>query len=74
MNNSSHSVSSIHVRYKQFQKNQRDIRQYFCIVNFYRRKIRDFVKADRLPPLEIDRVWNETSRSLDKNNTYGAIV
>jgi hypothetical protein len=73
MENSNHSVSNLHVRYKQFQKDQRDIWQSFCIIDFYGPKIRDLVKADRLPPLEIDRVWNETSRSLDKKSTFGAI-
>lgn len=70
---SEHSISTIHRRYKGFQKDQRDVWESFCIVDFYGAKIKDLVKHDVLPPLEIDRIWNESSRSLDKNNTYGAL-
>lgn len=69
----SHSISRVHVRYKGFQKDQRDVWESFCIVDFYGPKIKDLVKSDALPPLDIDRIWNESSRTLEKNDTYGAL-
>lgn len=68
-----HSIASLHIRYKGFQKDQRDVWESFCIVDFYGPKIKDLVKSNLLPPLEIDRIWNESSRTLDKDNTYGAL-
>lgn len=70
---STHSVSRLHVRYKGFQKAQRDIWESFCIVDFYVPRIKLAIKKGSLPPLDIDRIWNETSRTLDKNDTYGAL-
>lgn len=69
----SHSIARIHTRYKGFQKGQRDVWESFCIVDFYGPKIKDAVKSGTLPPLDIDRVWNNSSRTLDKDDTYGAL-
>lgn len=68
-----HSIARIHTRYKGFQKDQRDVWESFCIVDFYGPKIKDAVKSGVLPPLDIDRVWNNSSRTLDKDDTYGAL-
>jgi hypothetical protein len=68
-----HSIARVHVRYKGFQKDQRDVWESFCIVDFYGPKIKDAVKSGTLPPLHIDRVWNDSSRTLDKDDTYGAL-
>jgi hypothetical protein len=70
---SAHSITKIHVRYKTFQKTQRDVWESFCIIDFYCPKIKDSIKSGRLPPLEIDRIWGASSRTLDKNSTYGAL-
>ena len=63
----------IHVRYKGFQKDQRDIWESFCIVDFYGQKIKDAVKENTLPPLEIDRVWNESSSEFSVRTTLTAL-
>jgi len=68
-----HSISRIHTRYKNFQKEQRDIWESFCVVDFYCPKIKDLVKKGTLPTLEVDRVWSESSRVLDKDDTYGVL-
>ncbi|NRB39744.1 MAG: hypothetical protein HRU20_14975 [Pseudomonadales bacterium] len=70
----SRSVPNLHVRYKRFQKEQRDLWEAFSIVEFYAPKIRDAIKDDVFPSLTIDRIWNESDRTLDKNNTYGALT
>lgn len=69
-----HSIHNIHTRYKIFQKDQRDIWESFCIVDFYGPQIKDQVKSNNLPLLEIDRIWNDSTRTLDKKNIYGAIA
>lgn len=69
----SRSVPKLHVRYKRFQKQQRDIWESFSIIEFYFPKIKNAIKEDSFPPLTIDRIWNSSGRTLDKNNTYGAL-
>lgn len=70
----SRSVPKLHVRYKRFQKEQRDIWESFSIIEFYAPKIRDAIKNDVFPSLTIDRIWNDSDRTLSKNNTYGALT
>lgn len=68
-----HNISRVHRRYKAFQKDQRDVWESFCIVDFYGPRIKEAIKLDTLPPLDIDRVWNDSSRTLGKVDTYGAL-
>lgn len=68
-----HSIARVHRRYRGFQKDQRDVWESFCIVDFYGPKIKDAVKSGTLPPLDIDRIWNNSSRTLGKDDTYGAL-
>jgi hypothetical protein len=71
--NKSRSIPKIHVRYKRFQKEQRDIWESFCLIDFYAPKIKDAVKEDVFPQLSFDRIWNETSKVVKKNDIYGAL-
>ncbi|CAM4196082.1 hypothetical protein WDU86_00160 [Klebsiella pneumoniae] len=68
------SVPKLHVRYKRFQKEQRDIWESFLIIEFYTPKIIESIKNDSFPSLTVDRIWNTSERILNKNNTYGALT
>lgn len=68
-----HSISRIHVSYKGFQKIQRDIWESFCVVEFYVPHIKSLLMTKKLPPLESDRIWSSAGKSLDSNNTLGAL-
>ncbi len=70
----SRSVPKLHVRYKRFQKEQRDIWESFSVVEFYVPKIIKAIKEDVFPSLTTDRVWTDGDRTLDNNNTYGALT
>jgi len=67
------TITKIHTRYKIFQKEQRDIWESFCLVDFYAPKIKDAIKADEFPTLQIDRIWNDSEKTLKKDATYGAL-
>lgn len=69
----SRSIPKIHVRYKRFQKEQRDIWESFCLIDFYAPKIKDAVKEDLFPQLTFDRIWNNTSKIVKKDDIYGAL-
>lgn len=68
------TVPKLHIRYKRFQKDQRDIWESFCIVEFYFPRIKEAIKNDMFPTLAIDTIWGNNLRTLNKNNTYGAIA
>ena len=69
----SRTVSKLHVRYKRFQKDQRDIWESFCLIDYYAPKIKDAIKSDIFPPLVMETIWGNKNRELSKDNTYGAI-
>ncbi|GAA5648580.1 hypothetical protein [Vibrio proteolyticus] len=71
--NKQQSVSRIHVRYKRFQKEQRDIWESFCLIDFYAPKIKDAIKDDVFPQLTFDRIWNDTPKVVKKDDIYGAL-
>ncbi|WED25752.1 hypothetical protein L3V77_11870 [Vibrio sp. DW001] len=71
--NKKQSVSRLHVRYKHFQKEQRDTWESFCLIDFYSPKIKDAIKDDVFPQLIFDRVWNDTSKVVKKDDIYGAL-
>lgn len=68
-----YSVSKIATRYKNFQKEQRDIWESFCLIDFYVPKIKDAIKNEEFPSLKIDRIWNSEDKTLKKDLTYGAL-
>jgi hypothetical protein len=71
--NKSQSIPRIHIRYKRFQKEQRDIWESFCLIDFYAPKIKEAVKGDIFPQLSFDRIWNEDDKVVKKNDIYGAL-
>ncbi|HDU8494759.1 TPA: hypothetical protein RG419_001375 [Morganella morganii] len=73
MINKSTSIPKLHVRYKRFQKNMKDVWESFLIVEFYTPKIKELIKNDLLPSLTIDTFTSDSIRVLNKDNTYGAL-
>lgn len=69
----SKSLPKLHVRYKRFQKDLNDVWESFLIIEFYTPRIKGLIKNDRLPTLTIDTFRNESTKTLDKDNTYGAL-
>ena len=69
----SRSVPKIHVRYKRFDKEQRDIWESFCLIDFYMPKIKDAVKDDIFPQLSFDRIYDGTNKTVKKVDIYGAL-
>ncbi|WP_149982690.1 hypothetical protein [Pseudoalteromonas rhizosphaerae] len=69
----SRSIPKIHVRYKRFQKEQRDIWESFCLIDFYSPKIKEAVKEDVFPQLTFDRIWNDSNKVVKKDDIYGAL-
>lgn len=71
--NTSTSVPKIHVRYKRFDKEQRDIWESFCLIDFYTPKIKDAVQNDVFPQLSFERIYDGTSKTAKKVDIYGAL-
>lgn len=71
--NTSMSVPKIHVRYKRFDKEQRDIWESFCLIDFYMPKIKDAVKNDVFPQLSLERIYDGTNKTVKKDDIYGAL-
>lgn len=71
--NHKNSITKIHTRYKNFQKEQRDIWESFCLIDFYAPKIKQAIKEDIFPVLEFEKVWDGSNKTLKKDDTYGAL-
>ncbi|OBU13993.1 hypothetical protein CTM88_09825 [Photobacterium aquimaris] len=70
MNN---SVPKIATRFKNHQKEIRDIWESFCIIEFYMPKVQECIKDDILPPLNVDLLFDSVIKTNSKGDTYGAL-
>ncbi|EEW09201.1 hypothetical protein [Vibrio mimicus] len=70
MNN---SIPKIATRFKNYQKEMRDIWESFCIIEFYMPKVQECIKDDILPPLDVDLLFDTTTKTNSKDDTYGAL-
>ncbi|CAN8139771.1 hypothetical protein THIOSC13_1630010 [uncultured Thiomicrorhabdus sp.] len=68
-----HSIPKIAKRYRNYQKDMRDIWESFCIIEFYIPKVQESIKADLMPPLKVDLLFDSIEKENSKGDTYGAL-
>lgn len=68
------NIPKIYTRYKGFSKENRDIWESFCLIDFYAPKIKDAIKNDVFPQLSFDRLKSTTDKVSSKKNIYGALA